>query len=170
MVKVSRVFLVCAIIFSLLFCWWAGIRIYNSIQFNHQCEAYLKRAADANTVEIAKDNLQKAIEYAEENDLTEGIVSVFMRNPKNDIGFWYDNMKACYDELDNLPEDATSLEKTNMLMKLRESLVDTGESTSVTVPAGISVYPNNVVYFIWGWISLIAALIFWGATVETWDY
>lgn len=170
MVKVSRALLVLAIVASVLWCWWAGVRIYEGVQFDHQCEAYLKRAADANTVEIAKDNLAKAIEYAEKNNLTQGIVSVFMHNPENDIGFWYDNMKACYDELDNLPEDATALEKTNMLMKLRESLVDTGESTSVTVPEGISVYPNNVIYFIWGWLSFISALILWIAALATWDY
>lgn len=170
MVKVSRFLLVLAIVASVLWCWWAGVRIYKGVQFEHQCEAYLKRAADANTVEIAKDNLAKAIEYAEKNNLTTGIVSVFMRNPENDIGFWYDNMKACYEELDNLPEDATSLEKTNMLMKLRESLVDTGESTSVTVPEGISVYPNNVIYFIWGWLSFISAVILWIAALATWDY
>jgi len=170
MIKVSRFLLVLAIVSSVLWCWWAGVRIYKGIQFDHQCEAYLKRAADANTVEIAKDNLAKAIEYAEENNLTKGIVSVFFHNPANDIGFWYDNMKACYAELDNLSEDATSLEKTNMLMKLRESLVDTGESTSVTVPEGITVYPNNVIYFIWGWLSFIVALFLWIATAATWGY
>jgi len=161
MVKVSRIWLAFAIVFTLLFCAWGAVRGVKGIEFEHQCQAYLKRAADANTVEIAKDNLAKAIKYAEDNNLTEGIVSVFLQNPENDIGFWYDNMKACYEELDKLPEDATSLEKTNMLMKLRESLVDTGESTSVTVPTGITVYPNNVLYFIWGWISLILASVFW---------
>lgn len=161
MEKVSRICLVMAIICSLLFCWWLVDRVVNSVQFEHQCEAYLKRAADANTVEIAKENLAKAIEYAEENNLTEGIVSIFFRNPKNDVGFWYDNMKACYEELENLPEDATSLERTNMLMKLRESLVDTGEYTTVTVPDGISIYPNNVMYFWWGVISFVLACVFW---------
>ena len=170
MVEVSRIWLIFAIVFTLLFGAWGTVRVVKEIEFDHQCEAYLKRAADANTVEIAKDNLAKAIKYAEDNNLTEGIVSIFMRNPKNDVGFWYDNMKACYDELDKLPEDATSLEKTNMLMKLRESLVDTGESTSVTVPEGITVYPNNVLYFIWGWLSFILALILWIVTGVTWDY
>lgn len=168
MVKVSRIVLVFAVCFSLIWCLWLGTRIYHSIQFDHQCEAYLKRAADANTVEIAKENLKKAIHYAEENNLTEGIVSIFMHNPENDIGFWYDNMKACYEELDKLPEDSTSLEKTNMLMKLRESLVDTGENTIVTVPSGISIYPNNVIYFIWGWVSIILAFICWVVVAETW--
>lgn len=170
MVKVSRVWLVLAIICSLICCWWLGARMVNSVQFDHQCEAYLKRAADANTVEIAKENLAKAIGYAEENNLTEGIVSIFFHNPRNDIGFWYENMKACYEELEGLPEDATSLERTNMLMKLRESLVDTGESTSVTVPNGISVYPNNVMYFWWGIISSILACAFWIAFMATCDY
>ena len=75
--------------------------------------------------------------------------------------FWYKNMKAAYEELDSLPEDATDLEKTNMLMKLRESLVDSAEDCiSVTHPEGISIYPDNVLYFWWGLLSFIAGLFF----------
>ena len=163
MSNVGKVCFVFAIIFTLVFCVSIGARKVKSIEFNHGCEEYLKRAADANTVEMAKEELSKAIDYAEENNLTEGIVSVIFKNPKNDIGYWYKNMKASYEELDKLPEDATSLEKTNVLMKLRETLTDdSGDSgTSVTIPEGISVYPNNVMYAIWGWVSFILAAAFW---------
>lgn len=172
--KSATIFLVLAIITTLVFGWWAVDRIVNAVDFSFGCEAYLKRAADANTVELAKENLAKAIEYAEENNLTEGIVSIFFKNPKNDIGFWYENMKEAYAELEELPEDATNLEKTNMLMKLRESLTDDGESgVYVTTPEGISIYPNNVAYFWWCLISLIAACAFWilflAAYYDDWD-
>ena len=47
-------------------------------------------------------------------------------------------------------------------MKLRESITDRDNgNTAVTVPAGISVYPNNVFYFVWANLSLIGLCIFW---------
>lgn len=154
--KSGAIFLVFAIIATISLIAWAGVRIVEWISFDRNCEAYIIRAADANTVEMAKDNLQKAIEYAEENNLTEGTVYIvkFLKDPRNDVGFWYKNMKDAYMELDTLPEDATALEKTNVLMKLRESLLD-GE------PSGITVYPNNIAYFWWGLLSLIFTWIFW---------
>ena len=163
MKKSAKIFLTLAIICTLIFIAFITMTIIKAVEFGFNCEAYIKRACDANTVEIAKVELAKAIEYAEENKLTEGIVSIFLKNPKNDIGFWYKNMKAAYEELDNLNEDATPLEKTNVLMKLRESFTDndTGDGTSVTVPGGISLYPNNVEYFWWGMISGIAMFVFW---------
>lgn len=162
MKKSTKIFMVFAIIATLLFCAGCAVRIIKAVQFNTNCEQYLKRAADANTVETAKEELAKAISYAEENNLTEGVVSIFLHQPKNDIGFWYNNMKEAYAELENLPEDATSLEKTNVLMKLRETLTDEKESgISVTHPDGISIYPNNVMYFWWISLSFIAWCVFW---------
>ena len=43
-----------------------------SIQFKQSCKGYLKRAADSNTVELAKQELGKAVDYIEANNLTEG--------------------------------------------------------------------------------------------------
>ena len=162
MKKYKKVFLLLAIICTLIFMSWATVRIVKAVQFSFECKAYLKRAADANTIEMAKPELKKAIEYAEANELTEGIVSLFLKNPANDIGFWYQNMKSAYEELENLPEDASSLEKTNVLMKLRESLTDNDSdgSTSVIAPDGITIYPNNMLYFLWGMLSLLGLTVF----------
>jgi len=160
--KKNSVLLTIAILFTVVFLGWAGCRIYKSIIFDFQCGAFLKRAAEANTVEIAKEELAKALEYIEEQELTSGIVSIFLRNPSNDVSFWYNNISAAQDELMNLPEDATALERTNVLMKLRESLTDRSDgNTAVTHPAGISVYPHNVLYFWWGLISLVGVSTFW---------
>jgi len=163
MKKSAKIFLILSIIFTLIFIPFMTMAIIKSVQFGFNCEAYIKRAADANTIEMAKAELAKAIEYAEENDLTEGIVSIFLKNPKNDLEFWYNNMKAAYEELEELPEDSTPLEKTNVLMKLRESLTDNDSSngTTVTMPEGISLYPNNVLYFWWGIISGLGMFFSW---------
>ena len=163
MKKLKNIFLVLAILFTLIFCVWATFRIVNHVQFSLNCEAYLKRAADANTVELAKGELAKALDYAGQNNLTEGIVSIILKNPANDVGFWYTNIKSAYDELDSLPEDASALEKTNVLMKLRESLTDRDDNggTKVIYPMGIAIYPNNVMYFWWSLLSGVFACGFW---------
>ena len=168
--KTARIYLILTILFTLSTCVWAGFRIFHAIQFDLGCGAFLKRASSANTIELAQVQLQSAIDFAENNNLTEGVVSIFLRNPSNDIGFWYQNMTAANEELLSIPEDASQLERTNVLMKLRESLTDTTSgSSSVTVPDGISIYPNNVAYFWWSLISMVGAtlfLILWGIYFE----
>lgn len=170
----KKTFLAFAVIFTLLFTAWGSIRIVKSVSFSTNCTQYLKRAADANSVEMAKEELEKAIFYAESKNLTHGRVSIFLNQPVNDIGYWYENMKVSYEELENLPDDSSPLEKTNVLMKLRETLTDSSDgSLVVTMPMGISIYPYNVSYFWWGIISSIGAILFWIllliAYVEDWD-
>lgn len=159
--KNDTVFLVLTIVAALLFCGWGVARTVKAISFDQNCGQYLKRAADANSIEMAKEELGIAISYAEAHNLTQGTVSIFLHQPKNDIGYWYKNMKTAYEELENVPEDTSMMEKTNILMKLRETLTDEGESgIEVTIPDGISIYPNNVSYFWWSIISLVAMCIF----------
>lgn len=147
-------------LFIAIFCLWAGIRIVSSIQFNRGCEGYLKRAADANNVELAVKQLEIALEYIENNRLTTGYTSVLYQTPDEDVGFWYANLKISLDELKKVDLNATQLEKSNLLIKLRETLLDQGsDKTSVTIPEGISIYPKNVAMAWFGWISSILAVI-----------
>jgi hypothetical protein len=123
-----------------------SVRIYYSVEFSLNCEQYIKRAAVANTIELAKENLDVVIKYLEKNELTNGIVSVFLHQPENDVGFWYSNLKASVDELSKVKENTTQLEKSNLLIKLRETLLDDGSVSGVTLPSGITIYPYNVLY------------------------
>lgn len=160
--KVTKIFMVFAIITTIALGTWVTVRIVKATQFEIGCAQYIKRAADANTVETAKEELSKAISYAEKNNLTEGVASIFLHQPRNDVGYWYKNMKESYFELENLSENATSLEKTNVLMKLRETLTDDQESgVIVTLPDGISIYPYNFLYFLWGLLSFISCFVLW---------
>jgi len=163
MSKSLKPMLFLAIVSTLIFGGWATARIIKAVEFNLNCEAYIKRSANANTIELAKKELATSIDYIEKNNLTRGVVSIFLKNPTNDIEFWYQNLKAAYEELDNLNEDATALEKTNVLMKLRESLTDreSGGGTKVIVPSGITIYPDNSLYFWWCTLSTILMTAFW---------
>ena len=111
---------VITIVFGIFFLGWGITRVVKSeITFERKCKGYLKRAADANTVKLAKEELSKAINYIEAKGYTQGYTSLLWTTPDEDLGFWYANLKSSLDELNTLPGDATSLEKSNMLMKLR---------------------------------------------------
>ena len=98
-----------------------------AIRFKQNCGGHLKRAADANTVDIAKSELKIALDYMEANNLTSGYTSVIYETPDEDVAFWYNNIKQSYNELNSLPDSSSSLEKSNMLIKLRETLLDHGD-------------------------------------------
>ncbi len=154
-----------ALVLALPFTGWAVAQIYNGVVFDIHCESYLKRAADSNTVETAREELDKAIKYIEDNRMTEGNTGIILKSPTNDVGFWYKNLTEAKAELDKVGPNVTPLERTNMLMKLRETLLIKGDKGEhVTAPSGISVFPNNLAYCIWctiGVILLLASLPFW---------
>lgn len=130
-----------------------------SIEFKQNCSGYLKQAADANTVELAYERISMAIRYIETHNLTYGYTSILWNTEDENVEYWYKNIKACQRELEEC-KDGSQLEKSNVLMKVRESLTDNGDSgTVLTIPDGISRFPNNSAYVWWGWVSVIAFVI-----------
>ena len=134
-----------------------GLRIQKGIQFKQNVSGYLERAANASTVALAHNELTRSLGYLEANGLTEGYTSIVYETPDEDIGFWYQNLKAAQQELAELPPSASALERTNVLLKLRETLLDEGGKANVIVPEGLSVYPNNLL-----WAVLIQVAL-WGS-------
>ena len=128
------------------------------IIFRANCSGYLKRAADANSIEMALCELNTALAYIEKEGFTEGYTSVIYKTPDEDIGFWYANIKSSYEELSQIDPNATALEKSNALMKLRETLLDQGQKGErITLPSGTSRYPYNGLM---GTILLLSATLF----------
>lgn len=145
-----------------------AICVVKSIQFTQNCGGYLKNAADANTVELALERVTVALDYIEAHNLTDGYTSVLWKTEDENINYWYRNVKACKEELENAL-DATQLEKSNVLMKVRESLTDNGEKgTRLTVPDGISRYPYNAILGVLRLISYILMCV--GIALVCWDY
>lgn len=154
--------LVTAILLTISWIVVCVVIIIKSIQFDQNCGGNLKRAADANTVEMAKRELYTALDYIERNNLMTGYTSAIYKTPDEDLGFWYNNIKTAYQELDSLPVNSEPLQKSNMLMKLRETLIDHGDSgDEITVPNGVSRYPNNLAYGVIFLFSFLACLIAW---------
>ena len=169
MKKTTKTFLALTIISVICICGWITVRTVKDVSFDKNCIQYIERAANANTVELAKEELKKAISYAESKNLTKGRVSIFLNQPKNDIGYWYKNLKTSYEELENLPSDTSTVEKTNALMNLRETLTDsTADGTIATYPDGISIYPNNKIYFILIIVFSIGTIAFGKELLKRW--
>ena len=152
----KALFIILAIIcfISPFFSWIPSI--VNGIQFGANCGNYLELSADANSIEIAEKQLTKAVDYLEANNLTSGYTKIFVYYPKNDIGMWYDNLKSAQLQLQETIKKSnyTELEESNMLMKLRETILD--DDGCLTHPEGISLHPNYTVMF---WLNITLWLL-----------
>jgi hypothetical protein len=115
-----------------------AIPVCQMIRFNVGCESYLKSASNDPSIELAKMDLDIALKYLEVNALTNGYSYIFVKNRQSDIGFWYNCLKTARMDLDSIPDDASGLETSNVLMKLRETILD---NDGVISPLGIEWYP-----------------------------
>lgn len=148
------------IFLTLLMLVGAGAVIYKRIDFRQNCSGRLERAANANTVELAIKELDAAIQYAEAKGYTSGYTSVLYNTPDEDVEYWYNNLCASRNELLNLSDSTSTLEKTNTLMKLRETLTDIDKyGTHVIYPDGLQFYPNNILWGIIRYFILFVLLV-----------
>lgn len=165
--KVICIFLciICMVVSAIVY----GEAVAKTIWMDVNCIDYFRMAADANNVELAEKHLSSAIEYLEQNDLTEGSTEILFYGPTNDLGLWYENLKSAQAQLRELgnKEELTELEESNALMKLRETLLDS--QGCVTHPSMISFYPNHIGWF-WAmasmWILLLAAFVFGAIVID----
>jgi len=127
---------------------WCGLRCYQHVRFGIDFEGRLERAASANTVAVALPEVATAVAWLEAHDATSGYTSIFYNTPDEDVGFFYTNMRASLAELHRVPPDASPLEQSNVLMKLRETVEH--------VPKGLDVFPGNTTWCVAGWIAFVA--------------
>lgn len=154
-----------SILMIVLFCITAAFLavppIMRNINLNVTCIGFLERAANANTTTLAEQQLEKALAEIERRGWTNGSSAVMFNHPQCDIGYWHENLTASLEELKSLPDTATGLEKSNMLMKLRETLYEQGEkSAHIILPPNINYYPNQVAWVVWWWIGSLLLVVF----------
>lgn len=126
------------------------------VNFNWGCGDYLSRACNASTPELAAANLDQALAYMQAHDMTSGNTGVIWKQPANDVGYWYRNVLAVRDEVGTLSPSASPLERSNVLMKLRESLSDGGpRGQTLAAPSLIAWWPHNTAIVLWGWVAIL---------------
>lgn len=139
---------------------WLGIRMFAWIQFERNCDGYLKNAAVANSVPLAKQELEKALEYIEKAGLTSGYTSAFYNTPNDDIGFWYNKLKAAQEELNQVNPNASQLEKNKALINLQKAILESPRpGVDDAAPRGISIYPYNLLMALFGAMICILAIV-----------
>ena len=149
---------------------WGGARIINEIQFDRGIGGYLKQAADANTVELAKERLITAVEEAKRRGYTSGFTSILYTTPDEDVGFWFNNLSVSLKELNEVRPDASLLERSNVLLKLRQTLLDhTQSGEKITAPGGITIFPSNGLFLLWALLSIVLGVVFCVVAVATPD-
>lgn len=140
--------------------WYAGAEL----KYRRDISGHLKRAANANTIETAAQELETALVRMEARGMTSGTTAVFYATPADDVGYWHRNLREAHAELKALPSDAAPLERSNMLLKLRETILEQdSDGEDVTQPGGIAVFPNNKAFALIA--TLLSGLSFAGCAV-----
>lgn len=146
-----------AIVLFVLPCIFWGYSIVKGVQFSANCGDYLELAADSNNIDLAEKHLSTAISYLESHGLTHGYTKIFIYKPTNDIGLWYENLKTAQTQLQEMQaSEYTELEQSNMLMKLRETILD--NDGMLTHPVGISMVS---IYTLMFWLNMLAWVPCW---------
>jgi hypothetical protein len=144
----------------IIFLIWGGTRIIAGINYDVNIGNYISRAATSPDPTVAINELTTAIKNIENRGLTSGNTGVFFTYPTNDIGFWYHRLTDSRDILNNLPKNDSALEISNTMIRVHETLTGTSsDGHYVIAPAGIEIYPNNVLFFWWAVLSGIIFLI-----------
>lgn len=129
---------------------------YKYLKFEQQVSGRLKRVADADTIPLARMELESTLRTIEKLGLTEGYSNIFFYTPDCDIKFWYRNLEESSKNLASLPENSDHLTKSNQLMRLRDTILD---GNKVTQPPFIALSPNQKIWF-FSWIISICGFIF----------
>lgn len=160
--KIISVFIciVCIVIPFIVY----GVAIMKTKQMDANCISYFEMAANTNSIELAENYLSSGIEYLEKNNLTKGDTKVIIYKPTKDLKLWYENLKSTQIQLQklNAKEKLTELEESNILINLRETLLNS--DGHVTHPNMISFYPNHIgwsVVLLLSWLLWFVAFFIW---------
>ena len=136
-------------IFGIITIMYIAGAIISTIYFRVKCETPLRKAALAETIPEAKVNLDKAIQFVEQNQLTTGYSSLFFKEDEYNITKWYAMLKSAQSEIDILHvKGYDRVEEIDALIVLLIKLTDIPENKQcvflndvVFVPTGIQFVP-----------------------------
>lgn len=146
------------VISLLLFVIWGGSRFVNSTIFNNNVLKPLVEVATTDDFNKSKNLLDGVVSYLEDQGKTEGIVSIVFRNPTNDMGIFYQNLKRSQAIMSTVSKDSSKDEIRNVMDIVKVHL---GFGyyllffPRVNCPMGMDIYPYNLAYAIWVFLSVV---------------
>jgi len=147
-----------AILFFISFIGALVFSIYCSETYDNGCGYHVQAAAHATDVATAVTELQVAITYLEENNLTTGDTGVLWVSYHENLNIMYKNLTDQLDELKALPTDTPSEKTAVILIKLKDKLLN--DYGCVEDAPAIEVYPYNGLWQTWLFGSLLFFAIF----------
>ena len=147
------IFLLCIVFFISAF--------FKDYRFERECAGYLNLAANANDPKLVIKYMDIAIEYIERNNLDKGNTTVIFNYPDRSLDYWYANLKEIQADVKALPDDVSQLERSNVLMKVRESLTDSDSQggSRIILPPYIAYYPSQFFWSTMSWICGIMSIV-----------
>jgi len=145
----GTIILIALIVITITF---LSFRIFSFVNFNANCANYLRVATNAGTIENATYNADIAINFLKNHNLDSGFTSTLYKTQDENLEYFFKNLTDTVTSMKNLPQNASELEKSNVLLKFREVLLD---NNSLSIPTGISIFPFNIHCAILGWMLFV---------------
>ena len=156
----AKMSLFASVAFFVAFVIWGATRLYVSNVFDEECAEYIGAAVTSTNIDSSISDLESAISFAEENELTEGYTSIFGSPPGEDVSRWYDSMVDVRDKLEELRRNDFPTVDLVAVDLLKERSFALTKLHLSAYPKGISVFPHNTLFLLWGVISGLGAVGF----------
>jgi len=152
---------VLSILFFVPFFAWSITRIVKSNHFDDNCTYHVQEAlTNSSTIEpknlsYSDKQISLAIDYIEINHLNAGWTTISGRTSSEDLALFHENLIKKRDYIHKLQElDSQQLTGFQDYVNFRGL-----KPTSFEAPEGISIYPNNTLYLVWMYISILSAIL-----------
>lgn len=145
-----------SVLLAMPFFGWAITRIVKNQEFDNNATYYIDGASKAKDIKSACEQINIANDYLVNNGLTSGYTSIISRTPDEDLFVFYQDIdkKMKYFCLTKDYTDESYIILYQKYVDMREM-----KPHDISVPPGISIYPYNLLYLIWMFVSIVMAII-----------
>jgi len=150
--------LLVSILLVLPFIGWSITRISLSNHLDNTFTYHIDRASATSDIDEAANEMHLAKQYLEKRDMAHGYTSVVWRSEDEDLGVFYGTIVKRSNYLDDLQTIHTR-DKTVFEDMITYTRMTNMKAQEQKVPDGISIYPHNVFFVYWFFVSLVLAAV-----------
>ena len=138
---------------------WAFVRLNNYLLFEKAITHPLEHVAQATTVEEAARDLSVVLARLKERGMDNGSTAIFVKTPSDDLALWYSKLETTRANLEAAATNASNevLTSQGTLAEMRRVL--SNEKVKVFIPFGVTTFPNNGLFALWIWMSILIFVI-----------
>ena len=120
--------------------------VYKCIEFNLNCETPLKNVLLADSIPEMKVNMDKAVQFVEQNRLTTGYSSLFFKDREQyHITSWYATLKFIQRKIDiAYAKGYTRVDELNLQIETISTLADIPDDVGIVYAHDMCYIPKNI--------------------------